>query len=266
MDGSFSISERRENMLKETLEGKVALVTGAAGGIGRWGICPILAQLGVRLAVTDINDEKGKELAQNLGDKHRYYHLDVMRINSFPEVVERIWEDFGRIDLLVNNAGINLGENFLDMTPEGWDKVHGTNLRGHLFLSQEVVKRMIREGRKGVVVFTTSVHQEVCQRRLPYSTSKAALAMAIKEMALELGPYGIRVTGVAPGGIYITEHTTDRRKASRTKTVPLGGRNGLPQDIGWAVAFLVSDLATHITGEVLTVSGGQYLDPTQPHR
>jgi glucose 1-dehydrogenase len=255
----------KENMLKKSLEGKVALVTGAAGGIGRFGICPVLAELGVRIAITDIDDSRGEELTAKLGGKHRYYHLDVREVDSFPDVLDRVWGDFGRVDILVNNAGINLGQNFLDLTPQGWDEVHGVNLRGHIFLSQAVVKRMIKANLPGVVLFITSVHQEVCQRRLPYSTSKAALVMAIKELALELGPHNIRVVGVAPCGVRIDQEVTDRAESSRTGTVPLGGRNGIPRDIGNAVAFLASDLAAHVTGTVLTVSGGQYLDPTKPH-
>lgn len=249
-----------------SLEGKVALVTGAAGGLGRWGICPVLAERGVRLAVTDSDDQEGKKLVERLeGSGHRYYHLDTREVGSLSPLVEQIWGGFGKIDFLVNNAGINLGQNFLDLTRDGWNRVMQTNLSGHIFLSQIVAKRMIDSEKEGVVLFTSSVHQEVCGGCLPYSASKAAIVMAIKEMALELGPYGIRVVGVAPGGIYIDREVTDREKASETRTVPLGGRNGIPCDVGNAVAFLASDLAAHITGEVLTVSGGQYLDPTQPH-
>lgn len=255
-------------MLKEALAGKVALITGAAGGIGRWGVCPVLAELGVLLAVTDIADQEGVELVARLnrgGEHHHYYRLDTREIDTFPALVDRIWEDFGQIDILINNAGINLGQNFLDLTPEGWDEVHNTNLRGHIFLSQAVVRKMIEAKLPGVVLFVSSVHQEICGGCLPYSTSKAAVAMAIREMAVELGPHGIRVVGVAPGGIHISEEVLDREKLGRERTVPLGERNGLPRDVGNAVAFLASDLASHITGTVLTVSGGQYLDPTKPH-
>jgi len=255
-------------MLGKTLEGKVVLVTGAAGGIGRWGICQVLAKLGVRLAVTDIVDQEGTELVAKLnqeGGEHRYYHLDTREVASFPPLIDQICKDFGQINILINNAGINLGQNFLDLTPKGWDEVHGTNLRGHIFLSQLMAKKMIEAKLHGVILFVTSVHQEVCQKHLPYSTSKAALAMAIKEMAIELGPYDIRVVGVAPGGIYIAEELADRSKSNRSGTVPLGEKNGIPSDIGNAVAFLISTLAAHITGTVLTVSGGQYLDPTKPH-
>lgn len=255
-------------MLKESLKGKVVLVTGAAGGISRWGICPVLVELGVRLAVTDIADQQGVELVARLnrgGEDHRYYHLDTRKIGTFQTLIDRVWEDFGRIDILINNAGINLGQNFLDLTPEGWDEVHNTNLRGHIFLSQLVVRKMIKAKMAGVVLFVSSIHQEVCGKCLPYSTSKAGIVMAIKEMAVELGPHGIRVVGVAPGGIYTDEEVTDRSKSSRSGTVPLGERNGIPNDVGNAVAFLVSGLASHITGEILIVSGGQYLNPTKPH-
>jgi len=246
------------------LEGKIALVTGAGGGIG-WGICTELAEHGARVLLTDIDKEGGQEVLKEIpstSSGHQFYPLDVRDIGAFPKLVGKIWEQHGGIDILVNNAGINTAHSLLDMTPEAWDAVHGTNLRGHFFLSQAVSKRMIESGVPGVILFITSVHQEIVQQHPHYSTSKAGLAMLVKEMAVELAPSGIRVVGIAPGGIDTNQRITDPQQASQEKTVLLGGRNGIPRDIGRAVAMLSSDYwARHITGEILTVSGGQYLLP-----
>ena len=163
---------------------------------------------------------------------------------------------------MVNNAGVNTPHRFLNMTPEAFDEVFKVNLRGHFFLSQEVVKRMIARRKFGVIIFITSVHQEVVQGRPHYSGSKAALAMLVKEMAGELAPYGIRVNGIAPGGIYIEKKIDNPSLANDESSVILGGKNGIPRDVGRAAVILTSEYwLIHITGEILTVSGGQYLLP-----
>lgn len=237
--------------------GKTVLITGGGGGIG-WGIALEFAKEGARVIVTDIDDAKGREVLQWLekeGKGHKYHHLDVRDVKTFPQILNKV----GPIDILVNNAGINTKQGFLTMTPEAWDDVLSTNLRGHFFLSQAVVKQMIKEGKRGVIVWISSVHQEVFQGRPHYVASKAAIARLVKELAVEVATYGIRVVGIAPGGIY-TERVEDPQKAPLEKTVPLGGRNGIPQDIGRMAVVLASDyFSRHVTGVVVTVSGGQYL-------
>ena len=129
-----------------------------------------------------------------------------------------------------------------------------------MFLSQTVAQKMVEGGIEGVILFITSVHQEVVQQHPHYSSSKAALAMLVKEMAAELAPHKIRVVGIAPGGIYVNGRVSDPEQADDEPTVLLGGKNGIPRDIGRAAVFLTSDYwSRHITGEILTVSGGQYL-------
>lgn len=254
-------TERKEGFLK----GKIALVTGGGGGIG-WGICTELAREGARVAIIDINEQKGQEvlgLANEINPGNHFYNADITKIENFENLLDQIEEDMGPVDILINNAGINTGNGFLNMTPEAFDKVYGVNIRGHFFLSQKVTKRMIEKGRKGSILFITSVHQEVISSHPHYSSTKAALAMLVKEMAVELAPYGIRVNGIAPGGIYIDKKIEDPQLANDEKSVLLGGKNGIPRDIGRAVVMLVSDYwSRHITGEVLFVTGGQYLKPS----
>jgi len=246
------------------LEGKVALITGGGGGIG-WGIALEFAREGAQVMIVDIDQKKGEEVlgeVNKISRGHSFWPLDIRKIENFPDFLHEIYRKYGKIDVLVNNAGINTENTFLTMTPENWDLVYETNVRGHFFFSQAIAERMIEAGIGGSILFITSIHQEVVQGRPHYSSSKAGLAMLVKEMAAELAPYNIRVNGIAPGGIYIERRTEDPNSASQEQTVLLGGRNGIPRDIGRAAVFLASDYwSRHITGQILTVSGGQYLKP-----
>jgi glucose 1-dehydrogenase len=243
---------------------KVILITGGGGGIG-WAICREFAREGAQIAIIDINETKGQEVlldVRRLSPGHRFYHQDIRDINAFSDLLGQIDHDLGRIDVLINNAGVNTDNGFLNMTPEAFDHVLAVNLRGHFFLSQKVAQAMIAAKTKGVILFTTSVHQNVVQGHPHYSASKSALVMLIKEMAVELAPDGIRVVGIAPGGIYIDRRIEDPGLANDEPTVLLGGKNGIPRDIGRAAVMLASDYwSRQITGEVLVVSGGQYLHP-----
>lgn len=259
---------RKKIYLKERkrgfLEGKVALVTGGGGGIG-WGIVTEFAQEGARVGILDIDEKRGREvlgLAEKISHGHHFYQTDIRNIDSFEGLLDKVEANIGTVDILVNNAGVNTNHDFLHMTPEAFDEVLSVNLHGHFFLSQEVVRRMIDAKKKGVVIFISSVHQEVVQGHPHYSASKAALAMLVKEMAVELARYGIRVNGIAPGGIYIDKRVDDPLLADDEPSVILGGKNGIPRDIGRAAVMLTSEhWSRHLTGEILTVSGGQYLLP-----
>lgn len=236
---------------------KTVLITGGGGGIG-WGIALAFAKEGARVIVTDIDDAKGGEVLQWLekeGKGHKYHHFDVRDIKAIDSLLTQV----GPIDILVNNAGINTEHGFLTMTPDAWDDVFATNVRGHFFLSQAVAKQMIKEGKKGVILWISSVHQDIFQGRPHYVASKAAIARLVKEMAVELAPHGIRVVGIAPGGI-CTKRVLEPTEAPEEATVILSGRNGIPSDIGRMAVALASDrFSRHVTGEVITVSGGQYL-------
>ncbi len=244
---------------------QVAIITGG-GGIG-WGIAMEFAREGAQVVIIDKDKQKGEEVlaeVRKISQGHQFEHWDIRQIDKIEEKLANIKSHYPQgVDILVNNAGVNSTEAFLSLTPEAWDEVQDTNLRAHAFLSQAVAREWIDHKRSGVILFTTSVHQDVIEHRPSYSTSKAALKMLIKEMAAELAPHNIRVVGVAPGGIHIRNRTEDPLQAKVVPQVPLGGRDGIPRDIGRAAVFLCSDYwARFITGETLTVSGGQYLDPT----
>ncbi|MFC1700122.1 SDR family NAD(P)-dependent oxidoreductase [Patescibacteria group bacterium] len=242
------------------LENKTVLVTGGGGGIG-WGLCLEFARNGATVVVTDVDDKRGEDVLKDIlevSDGHLYYHLDLLDIDSFDDILEKIYKEVGKIDVLFNNAGIGTSENVLNATQKEWTKIINTNLTGHMFLTQKVVKKMIKNGVKGNVIFTSSVHQDIPSSP-HYTASKAAIKALVKTMAIELAPHGIRVNGIAPGGIYIREKTEDPNQANDEPTVLLGGKNGIPRDIGRMGVIFASDYwSRHITGEVITVSGAQY--------
>lgn len=245
---------------KKFLTNKTVLVTGGGGGIG-WGICLECAREGARVIVTDVADEKGKEVLNDLlevSDGHQYLHLDLLKLKDFDKVLKKA----GDIDVLINNAGINTPNKLIDMTEKNWDRVQGVNLKGHVFLTQRIAKKNIKNKKKLSIIFISSIHQDIVQGRPHYSSSKAAINMLVKELAVEFAPHDIRVNGIAPGGIYISEKVEFPDGANDEPTVLLGGKNGIPRDIGRAVVFLASSYwSRHITGQVLTVSGGQHLKP-----
>ncbi|MFH1668103.1 MAG: SDR family oxidoreductase, partial [Candidatus Komeilibacteria bacterium] len=176
----------------------------------------------------------------------------------FDSALKEIFQDVGTVDVLFNNAGINTSRNVLNMTEEDWRKVLDTNLTGHVFLTQKIVQKMIDSGVKGSIIFTSSVHQDIPSTP-HYTASKAAIKALVKAMAIEFATHGIRVNGIAPGGIYITERVEDPDQANNEPSILLGGKNGIPRDIGRVGVVLASDYwSRHITGEVITVSGAQY--------
>ncbi len=245
------------------LENKNVLVTGGGGGIG-WGICLECARQGARVVVTDVDDELGGETLRDVLEVsagHVYQHLDLRNPDTFPAVLQEIYSRVGPVHALFNNAGINSPCTGLDITLEQWDKVMGVNLRGHVFLTKLIVSKMVDEGIHGSVIFTSSVHQDIPSTP-HYSASKAALKGLIPALAADFAPYKIRVNGIAPGGVHIQERTENPEDANDEPTVLLGGKNGIPRDIGRMGVVLASEYwSRHVTGEIVTVSGGQYMRP-----
>jgi NAD(P)-dependent dehydrogenase (short-subunit alcohol dehydrogenase family) len=150
----------------------------------------------------------------------------------------------------VNNAGINNTENFIDITDAGLRKVVDTNFTGHVLLAARVAREMIKRQTRGSILYTLSVHWFYPQMHLAYSCSKAAIAMAVRESALELAQYNIRVNGIAPGAINLTGE-----KDEPDPHIPIG-YIGNPEDIANYMAFLASPLSRYQTGEIVTVDGG----------
>jgi NAD(P)-dependent dehydrogenase (short-subunit alcohol dehydrogenase family) len=239
-------------MLQISLENMVVIITGAASGIGR-AIALKMAEAGASgLVIADINEQGSYETAallQAFETEVFVVPTNVVDQRQTGQLVDRTLEKFGKIDILVNNAGINTVENFLDVTEAGLRNVVDTNFTGHVLLAARVAQEMIKRQIKGSILYTLSVHWFYPYMHLAYSCSKAAIAMAVRESALELAQYGIRVNGVAPGAINLKGE-----KDKPAPHIPLG-YVGNPEDIANYMAFLASPLARYQTGEVITVDG-----------
>jgi len=245
------------------LTDKVAVVTGAAQGIGQ-AIAETLARLGANVVVADLQVEKAEavatEIAADTGRRAIAVQVDVSDSASAKALMDQARAEFGRVDILVNNAGITRDDLIMRMKEADWDLVININLKGAFNCSKAIIRSMMKQ-RYGRIVNITSVSGITGQAgQTNYSSSKAGLIGFTKALAKEVGSRNITVNGVAPGFIetVLTADLPQEIKDMGIKLTPLG-RFGQPQDIANAVAFLASDEASFITGEVLTVDGGMVM-------
>ena len=243
------------------LRDRVAIVTGAGRGIGS-GIALCLAREGADVVVNYAHSELGATAVvgsiRELGRRSIPYLADVSVAAEVQAMVAETVDVFGRVDILVNNAGVDPHVSFLDMTEKQWDWVMDTNLKGNFLCSQAVAREMARTG-GGRIVVIGSIHSTATYPRVTaYAASKGALNAMTRAMALDLAPYRIRVNCVAPGAVHVDKfhqvipgydpHMFDHE-------IPTGFI-GQPEDIGSAVAFLASQEARYVTGQILYVDGG----------
>lgn len=242
------------------LENKVAVITGAAQGIGR-AIATTLAQQGANVVVSDIQLEKAettaKEIMAETGQKVIAVHADVVDSASVKAMIDRTIDEFERIDILVNNAGTTRDGLIMRMKEADWDLVLNINLKGTFNCSKAVVRPMMKQ-HYGRIVNITSVSGLIGQvGQTNYSASKAGIIGFTKALAREVGSRKITVNAIAPGLVKtaLTIDLPQELKDMFIEMTPLG-RYGEPEDIANAAAFLVSDEASYITGHVLSVDGG----------
>jgi 2-deoxy-D-gluconate 3-dehydrogenase len=239
------------------LNGKKALVTGAAGGLGK-AIADGLFRQGALVYGTSRDQATAEILAARYGSEPVV--LDQADLGGIEAAVERIYELSGGIDLLCNNAGINVPQKATEVDVETWNKILNVNLSGVFFLSQSIGKHWIRDGIEGSIVNISSQAGSVAiEERASYGASKAGLSHLTKVLALEWAPYGIRVNAVAPTFIRteLTKSTLSEPGWAEEllSRIPLG-RFGTPEDVAGAVVYLFSEEASLVTGHVLTVDGG----------
>jgi 3-oxoacyl-[acyl-carrier protein] reductase len=243
------------------LASRTALVIGAARGIGE-GIARRFVAEGAAVVIADTAVEAGEAAAASLGPAARFVETDVSDAGDVERAVAQAIETFGRLDILVQNAGIYPWSLISAITVEEWDRVLAVNLRG-TFLAARAALPAMRARSYGRMVFTSSITgpRVTMPGHGHYSASKAGINGFIKAAALEFSPYGITVNGVEPGNILteaILEHRTPAYIRSMEEAVPLG-RLGTPDDVATAVLFLASEEAGYITGTTIIVDGGQTL-------
>jgi 3-oxoacyl-[acyl-carrier protein] reductase len=247
--------------MKMNLENKTAIVTGGSTGIGA-AIALKLAELGANIAIVDWKEEANAIISEieKFGRKAVFIRADVSKFNDAQTAVENIVKEFGKVDILVNNAGINKDGVIWKMTEEQWDNVVDVNLKG-FFNYIRAVSPIFREQQSGKIVNITSINGMRGKfGQANYSAAKAGIIGLTKTVAKELGKYNVNVNAVAPGLIEteMMKNADESVRAQAMDDITLG-RIGQPEDIANAVAFLCSELAKHITGDVLKVDGGQYI-------
>ena len=239
---------------------KTAIVTGAGQGIG-FEICHSLVKEGCRVILNDIDPELAAKASQLLNADYPGHCMAIAGDSSDMVLVQRLVDEalkyYGRLDLVIANAGITLFGDFISYSPESLMKVLQVNLGGSFFLAQAGARAMIKQGTGGSILFTSSVTGHQAHRQLAaYGMSKAALEMLAKNLVIELSEYNINVNALAPGAT-LTERTMQDPDYLKiwSRITPMG-RPADTQDIAHAALFLVSEKSRHITGQTLIVDGG----------
>lgn len=238
------------------LEGKVALITGASRGIGK-AVALKFASEGADIAFTDIcvSDETVAEI-EALGVKVRAYRSDASDFAATHSVVDQIVADFGRIDVLVNNAGITKDGLMLRMEEAQWDAVINVNLKSAFNFTHAVVPVMSRQRSGSIINMSSVVGEHGNAGQTNYSASKAGLIGLAKSIAKEMGPRGIRANCIAPGFIVsdMTAAMPEEVRQAWIKTIPLR-RGGTVEDVAKVALFLASDLSSYVSGQVISCCG-----------
>jgi NAD(P)-dependent dehydrogenase (short-subunit alcohol dehydrogenase family) len=248
-----------------TLAGKVALVTGAAGGIGR-STALRLAELGAAVAAVDVDGAGAKSTADEvaaLGGRSIAVEADLASADAAETAVERCVTELGRIDILVNNAGTGTREPFPDVTVESWDRVHAVNLRAPFLLIQAAARHMIEQGQGGKVVNVSSASGFRATMTHPvYSSSKAGLDGLTRSVAAALGPHDINVNAVAPGltatrmGHRLGDDAALQAAVEDGPLANLLRRFSTPEDVAGVIVWLCTPEAAQLTGQTIHTSAG----------
>ncbi len=248
-----------------SLEGKVAMITGAASGIGL-ATAKRLAEMGASIALVDINELKGKEAVEeikSLGRKAKFFRCDVTSDSDCKKTTEDVYQEFGKIDILFNNAGVIRRKNIVELSEEDWDLVLNVNLKAIYLLSRHVIPRMIDDGGGSIINTGSGWGLKGGPNAAAYCAAKGGTVNITRAMAIDHGRQGIRVNCVCPGdtdtellhdeAAQLGEDDAEFMKAAVDR--PLH-RVGLPEDIANAVLYFASDMSSWVTGSILVVDGG----------
>lgn len=247
----------------DRLKGKVCVVTGGSLGIGR-ATCELMAREGAKVAVADVRDEEGRALASRLGPDAGYWHMDVSDEGSVKAALDSIAAKYGRIDVLVNNAGIaGTSKPTHEVTEEEWDAVQAVNVKGVFFGTKHAVPHMLRGG-GGSIVNLSSIYGLIgAPDAPPYHASKGAVRLMSKTDAMLYAKQGIRVNSVHPGYIRTpmlenavkTLGDPDQVMSAMVAGTPVG-HIGEALDVAYGIVYLASDESRFVTGSELVIDGG----------
>ncbi len=254
------------------LQGKVCIVTGSSSGIGR-GVADLFAGQGAKVVVADIQEDKGRDVAASIaagGGIASFFRLDVSDEDSWRGIVSHALDAYGRLDVLVNNAGIGFVKPILDTTVDEWRRVMAINVEGVFLGVKHAAPLMMKNGGKGgsIINVSSNIVYVPGATQGAYCSSKSAVASFSKVAAIELAPYNIRVNTVFPGFVKTAILETafvEAEKAGRTRDDLMGmfkesnliGRIGEPADLAYPIVFLASDEASFVTGSDFVIDGGE---------
>ncbi|MBU6081217.1 SDR family NAD(P)-dependent oxidoreductase [Allobacillus halotolerans] len=238
------------------LDGQVAIITGGVSGIGE-ATAKLFVEKGANVVIADVNDPKGEELAEELGDRASYIYTDVTEEEEVKRLIDQTVEKFGKLDILFNNAGVGPVMDTTEMNDDQWNRVIEVNLNGVFYGTKHAVNHF-REKGSGVIVNTASMLGHVGQSQTAaYSASKAGVVNLTRATALEYAKDNIRVNAVCPGYVKtpLMEQLEEEDIEELAQVTPLG-RLGRPEEVAKAVLFLATDDSSFITGTSLVVDGG----------
>lgn len=247
------------------LEDKVVVVTGGNSGIGE-GIVREASAQGARVVIDYVSDsERAQQMVEELGGAERAIAVEanVAKVADLVALKDAAVTAFGRIDVWVNNAGVEFSQQLLKLTEEKYDLQMAINLKGATFGTKIAAEQFIAQGDGGVIINTSSTHEDwPMPSDLTYCISKGGMRMLARTAGVELGPHGIRVVNIAPGAIEtpINKDDDEADKAALREAIPLG-YIGLPQEMGKVACFAASDAATYITATTIFADGGLMQKP-----